>query len=200
MKINKIIFILMLFTSTALYSNISVSNKIIIEEKKYAPVEETINIIQTNYIIDENSSSYIKIDGDDIVENKNDLAVFQYFPPPDYTRTNPFRYTEVSFFITFPFIYTYALLISGGFNAIEELTPRDRDRSAYRRLQTSELLFTFIGATLCAAAVAYGNYSDVYGKRSREQKPTVSFAPVVETVGNNTGAGFIFSFSYPYGL
>ncbi len=189
--------------SSSLYANISVSNKSNFESLSNNTIKATnfiTNTMTTNYIMGEDTQS-ITIDGNSqLLEptTSNDIITFEYIEPIGRKNTHPFRYTEVSFFIAFPFVYTYALLAVTGFDMLESFAKSDMNRSAYKQLQTSELLFTFIGATFAAAAIGYANYSRVYGKKSRENKPSFSFSPTVETIGRQTGAGFIFSFSYPY--
>ncbi len=202
MKFDKTIFILMfsIVLNTGLYANISVSNKSIFDNMGKDSIGATTfitNTMTTNYIMSENAHS-ILVEGNDIINTNDNIATFEYITPIEREKTHPFRYTEVSFFITFPFIYTYSLLAVTGADALQNITPTDTSRSAYRSLQTSELLFTFVGATFAAAAVGYANYSRVYGKQSRESTLNISLSPVVETIGRQTGAGFIFTFSYPY--
>ncbi len=205
MKLLKAVFIL-IFSITLcgkLYANISVSNKSIFEYRENEHIGATnfiTNTMLTNYVLDKNANTII-IEGNDI-RSKNTTAsnveTFEYIPPISGEKTHPFRFTEVSFFIAFPFIYTYSLLAVSGFNALEDITPADVSRSAYKQLQTSELLFTFVGATFAAAAVGYANYSRVYGKRSKENNFNASFTPTIETIDNKTSTGFIFTLSYPY--
>lgn len=205
MKFVKTVLILIFFIAqySNLHANLSVSNKTIFENRDESNTNKHIgaitfitNTMTTNYVMDTNAQSII-IEGDSITTSTGeDFTTFRYVTPITENQTHPFRYTEVSFLITFPFIYTYGILLVAGFDLLDSIFTSSG--SAYSQLTTSQLIFTFAAATLGGAAVAYDNYSRVYGNRAKESEFNVSFIPILENVDKKTNAGFLFSFSYPW--
>lgn len=191
MKIQSII--LMIFMTACVSHALTVSE----EKETTVPItnisENSYNI-KTNFQIGE-KHSVIKLEGTNVIENSG-VGVFEYIPDDRYQKSDPFRYTEVSFFIAIPFIYTYSTLSVFLFNSFESLTVADRNRTAYKSLKTSELLFTLLGSSVCAAGIAYANYQRIYGKQ--ESKVNMTLIPYMDFNNNRTDSGFMFSFSYPY--
>ncbi len=206
MKLGKTVFMLILSIAlcSSLHANISVSNKTIFDDLNESisntPIGATTfitNTINTNYIMSDNAQSIVIEGNDMMMTTGGNLAGFQYVAPIDEAKTHPFRYTEVSFLIAFPFVYTYGILVVAGFDALDSMFPSSG--TPHSELETSQLIFSFAAAIFASAAVAYDNYSRVYGKRAKETSLNIGFAPIIETMDNGkTSTGFLFSFSYPW--
>lgn len=209
MRFSKALFISILFIIalySSLYGNLSVSNKTLFEGRDETQTDGSrastgditfiTNTMITNYSTGEDAQSII-IDGDSIISpTGSSITTFKYVAPIEETTTHPFRYTEVSFLIAFPFIYTYSVFLVAGFDMLDNILLSSG--TAYTQLTTSSLIFTFAAAIFASAAIAYDNYSHVYGKKAREASVSVSFIPTIESVDKKTSAGFAFVFSYPW--
>ncbi|MEI0446991.1 hypothetical protein R4J03_08010 [Brachyspira intermedia] len=158
-------------------------------------VTETNEQLKTEYNIDTNSvGSFFSMEGTNII-NQNGVVSSPVILEDTY-KSNPFRYTEVTFILTAFFSYTYAtyaiMLLSSieNSNVITSTTGRKR----YKDLWVSTLLFEITAGLFCGAAVAYDSYQRVYGKKKNDGF-SFSFVPFYEPI--NKDAGFLFSLNHP---
>lgn len=166
--------------------NINKEEKEIIEEN-----EE----LKSEYNIDTNSvNSFFSMEGNNIINQKG--VVSSPVIPEDPYKSNPFRYTEVTFILTVFFSYTYATYLVFGLDAIENgsVAPSTTGRNRYKSLWISSMLFEITAGLFCGAAVAYDSYQRVYGKKKNDGF-SFNFMPFYEPV--NKDAGFLFSLSHP---
>ena len=166
--------------------NINKEEKEIIEEN-----EE----LKSEYNIDTNSvNSFFSMEGNNIINQKG--VVSSPVIPEDQYKSNPFRYTEVTFILTAFFSYTYATYLVFGLDAIENgsVAPSTTGRNRYKSLWISSMLFEITAGLFCGAAVAYDSYQRVYGKKKNDGF-SFNFMPFYEPV--NKDAGFLFSLSHP---
>lgn len=193
----KKIFIVLVSFKITLFSAFYFSDITIKETNKtYSNITITNEIIDSAYSINTNAAySTLRMNGPNIIEQEG-VSISPIVIIPEY-KTPPFRYTEVTFFLTIAFAYTYASLSVYGFNTIENnfLDPTPNIRARYKSLWISSTLFEIVAAVCCASAVAYDSYQRVYGKK-KENKVTFNFVPFYDP--KNKDAGFVFAFNYPY--
>lgn len=192
----KNILIIVLFSNNAFcafyFSDIITTNT----NQSYTNITETMENIESTYTINTNEDySILKMEGSGII-SQNGVKLSPVTVIPEY-KTPPFRYTEVTFFLTVAFAYTYASLAVYGFTTIENnlIVSVPNMRSRYKTLWTSSTLFEVVAAVFCASAVAYDSYQRVYGKK-KEDKLSFNFVPFYDA--KNKDAGFVFAFNYPY--
>ncbi|CRF33747.1 hypothetical protein BRSU_1645 [Brachyspira suanatina] len=161
-------------------------------EKK--PVIETNEQLKTDYNIDTNSiESFFTMEGTNIINQKGVISSPVILE--DSYKSNPFRYTEVTFILTAFFSYTYATYLTLGLSSIENANVvTTSGRSRYKTLWISSMLFEITAGIFCGAAVAYDSYQRVYGKNKNEGF-SFSFVPFYEPI--NKDAGFVFSLNHP---
>ncbi|OEJ15698.1 hypothetical protein BFL38_09510 [Brachyspira hampsonii] len=162
-------------------------------EKK--PVIETNEQLKTEYDINTNSiESFFNMEGTNII--KQNGVISSPVLIEDTTKSNPFRYTEVTFILTAFFSYTYATYLTIGLTSIENsnVATSTTGRSRYKTLWISTTLFEITAGLFCGAAVAYDSYQRVFGKKKNDGF-TFSFVPFYEPI--NKDAGFVFSLNHP---
>ncbi|MEI0702350.1 hypothetical protein [Brachyspira intermedia] len=158
-------------------------------------VTETNEQLKTEYNIDTNSvGSFFSMEGTNII-NQNGVVSSPVILEDTY-KSNPFRYTEVTFILTAFFSYTYATYITLGVSSIENanVVASTTGRSRYKTLWISSLLFEITAGLFCGAAVAYDSYQRVYGNKKNDGF-SFSFMPFYEPI--NQDAGFVFSLNHP---
>lgn len=158
-------------------------------------VTETNEQLKTEYNIDTNSvGSFFSMEGTNII-NQNGVVSSPVILEDTY-KSNPFRYTEVTFILTAFFSYTYATYITLGLSSIENanVVASTTGRSRYKTLWISSLLFEITAGLFCGAAVAYDSYQRVYGNKKNDGF-SFSFMPFYEPI--NQDAGFVFSLNHP---
>ncbi|ACN83399.1 hypothetical protein JQ824_01610 [Brachyspira hyodysenteriae] len=155
---------------------------------------ETNEQLKTDYNINTNSiESFFSMEGTNII--KQNGVVSSPVILEDSYKSNPFRYTEVTFILTAFFSYTYATYLTLGLQSIENanvVTTTGRNR--YKSLWISSMLFEITAGIFCGAAVAYDSYQRVYGKKKNDGF-SFSFVPFYEPI--NQDAGFVFSLNHP---
>lgn len=159
------------------------------------PVKETNEQLKSEYNIDTNSvNSFFSMEGNNII-NQNGVISSPVTVENTY-KSNPFRYTEVTFILTAFFSYTYATYLVFGLDGLENanVATSTTGKSRYKDLWISSMLFEITAAVFCGAAVAYDSYQRVYGKNKNEGF-SFHFMPFYEPI--NQDAGFIFSLSHP---
>lgn len=158
-------------------------------------VTETNEQLQTEYNIDTNSaSSFFSMEGTNIINQSGVISSPVILE--NTTKSNPFRYTEVTFILTAFFSYTYATYITFGLSSIENanIATSTTGRSRYKTLWISSTLFEITAGLFCGAAVAYDSYQRIYGKKKNDGF-SFRFMPFYEPI--NQDAGFIFSLNHP---
>lgn len=151
--------------------------------------------LKSEYNIDTNNmNSFFSMEGNKII-NQNGVVSTPVIPENPY-KSNPFRYTEVTFILTAFFSYTYATYLVFGLDAIENgnVAPSTTGRNRYKSLWVSSMLFEITAGLFCGAAVAYDSYQRVYGKKKNDGF-SFNFMPFYEPI--NKDAGFLFSLNYP---
>ena len=158
------------------------------------PITETNEQLKTDYNIDTNSiESFFTMEGTNII-NQNGVISSPVILEDSY-KSNPFRYTEVTFILTAFFSYTYATYLTLGLTSIENANViTTTGRSRYKTLWISSTLFEITAGLFCGAAVAYDSYQRVYGKKKNDGF-SFSFVPFYEPI--NKDAGFVFSLNHP---
>ena len=105
------------------------------------PIIENNEILSSEYSIDTNSvKSIFEMKGTNII-NQNGVISSSVIPEEPY-RSNPFRYTEVTFILAGFLSYSYASLIVFGLDTIENsfVQPSTSGRSRYKSLWVSATL------------------------------------------------------------
>ena len=158
-------------------------------------VTETNEQLKTEYNIDTNSmGSFFSMEGTNIINQSG--VVSSPVILENTAKSNPFRYTEVTFILTAFFSYTYATYLTLGLSSIENanVVASTTGRSRYKNLWISSLLFEITAGLFCGAAVAYDSYQRVYGNKKNDGF-SFSFVPFYEPI--NQDAGFVFSLNHP---
>ncbi len=134
------------------------------------------------------------MEGNNII-NQKQVVSSPIMPETPY-KSNPLRYTEVTFILTAFFSYSYATYLVFGLEALENVNvaPSTTGRNRYKKLWVSSMLFEITAGIFCGAAVAYDSYQRVYGKKKNEGF-SFNFMPFYEPI--NKDAGFLFSLQYP---
>ncbi|MEI0527624.1 hypothetical protein R4J00_03105 [Brachyspira intermedia] len=158
-------------------------------------VTETNEQLKTEYNIDTNSmGSFFSMEGTNIINQSGVISSPVILE--NTAKSNPFRYTEVTFILTAFFSYTYATYLTLGLSSIENanVVASTTGRSRYKNLWISSLLFEITAGLFCGAAVAYDSYQRVYGNKKNDGF-SFSFVPFYEPI--NQDAGFVFSLNHP---
>lgn len=158
-------------------------------------ITETNEQLKSEYNIDTNSvNSIFSMEGDKIINQKGVSSSPVMIEEP--YKSNPFRYTEVTFLLTAFFSYTYATYLVFGLDSLEtaNVAPSTTGRNRYKSLWISATIFEITAAVFCGAAVAYDSYQRVYGKKKNEGV-SFNFVPYYEPFYKD--AGFVFSLSHP---
>lgn len=161
-------------------------------EKK--EVTETQEELKSEYNIDTNNmNSFFMMDGNNII-GQSGVTSSPVLPEEAY-KSNPFRYTEVTFILTAFFSYTYATYLVFGLESLENanVAPSTTGRNRYKSLWISPTLFEITAAVFCGAAVAYDSYQRVFGKN--KDGFSWHFMPYYEPVTKD--GGFLLSLSHP---
>lgn len=159
------------------------------------PIIEKNEILSSEYSIDTNSvKSIFEMKGTNII-NQNGVISSSVIPEEPY-RSNPFRYTEVTFILAGFLSYSYASLIVFGLDTIENsfVQPSTSGRSRYKSLWVSATIFEITAAVIFGATVAYDSYQRIYGKK--KDGLSFNFVPYYEPFQKD--AGIMFSFNYSY--
>ncbi|MEI0699739.1 hypothetical protein R4K92_12525 [Brachyspira intermedia] len=158
-------------------------------------ITETNEQLKTEYNIDTNSAgSFFSMEGTNIINQSGVISSPVILG--DTYKSNPFRYTEVTFILTAFFSYTFSFYITYGLSSLENsnIIASTTGRKRYKDLWISSLLFQITAGLFCGAAVAYDSYQRVYGKNKNDGF-SFSFVPFYEPV--NQDAGFVFSLNHP---
>lgn len=164
-------------------------------------ISKETNIIKTNEILNTdfknhltNTSVRLEMEGNTVITQSN-ILISQVDPIKEY-KTSALRYTEVTFFLTIAFAYTYAGLAVYGFNSIENNFIISAPlRAPYKKMWVSSTAFEVFTGVACAISVAYDSYQRIYGKK-KEGSLSFNFVPFYDAV--NKDAGFYFTLNYPY--
>ena len=157
-------------------------------------VTETNEQLKTEYNIDTNSmGSFFSMEGTNIINQSGVISSPVILE--NTAKSNPFRYTEVTFILTAFFSYTYATYLTLGLSSIENanVVASTTGRSRYKNLWISSLLFEITAGLFCGAAVAYDSYQRVFGKN--KDGFSWHFMPYYEPVTKD--GGFLLSLSHP---
>lgn len=194
---NIILFFIIIKTSFAAFyfapsTNMPSTNSV--ENKE--PIIENNEILNSEYSIDTNTvKSIFEMKGTNII-NRNGVINSPVIPEDPY-KSNPFRYTEVTFILTGFLSYSYASLIVFGLDTIENsfVQPSTSGRSRYRSLWISATIFEITAGVIFGAAVAYDSYQRIFAKKKKEGL-SFNIVPYYEPFQRD--AGFMFTLSYPY--
>lgn len=153
----------------------------------------TENITEKYFVNTNEVNSFLFFNNDDIFK-QHGVSLSDVNLEEDY-KTSAIRHTEVVFFISAVFSYTYASLSALGLSALENsFLTASPPRSPYKTLTTSTATFEIVVALVCGAAVAYDSYMRFYGKK--KSALSVSLVPYYDA--RNEDMGVVFSLSYPY--
>ncbi|WP_295161669.1 hypothetical protein [uncultured Brachyspira sp.] len=195
-KITAILFIISnTFFGAFYFSDIAKENGTneVMESAEKKEITETNESLKYEYSIETNDiNSFFYMKGNNIISQNgviNSPVIIE-----DTYKSNPFRYTEVTFILTAFFSYTYATYLVFGLEALESanVVPSTTGRGMYKNIWISSMLFEITAALFCGAAVAYDSYQRVYGKK--KEGFSFNFTPFYEIA--NKDAGFIFSLNY----
>lgn len=190
-----VIFILIFIFTKISFADFYFSDNTKENKREERDIIENNFYLRSDYSIDANRApSYFNMEGTNII-NQNGVLQSDIVIEPPY-KSNPFRYTEVTFMITAVLSYTYASFLVFGLDALENSTvmPSTSGRSRYKSLWISSTIFEITAGVFAGIAVAYDSYQRVYGNK----KDGISFRvlPYYEPV--NKDAGVMFSLTYPY--
>lgn len=159
-----------------------------------SPIIEDEQELASKYSTDTNNiNSFFQMQGTNIINQRGVTSSSIIFEPP--YKSNPFRYTEVTFILSSFLSYTYASFLVFGLDALENtfVQPSTTGRARYKSLWISATIFEVTAGVIFGAAVAYDSYQRIFGKK--KEGMSFNFVPYYEPI--NKDAGFMFSLSYP---
>lgn len=194
----RLLILLLLFSNTVFsafyFSDISKEYETNVSPEK-KEIIETNEQLKSEYNIDTNSvGSFFMMEGNNVI-NQSGVNNSPVLLEESYKKSNPFRYTEVTFILTAFFSYTYATYLVFGLDSLENanVAPSTTGRNRYKSLWISSTLFEVTAAVFCGAAVAYDSYQRVFGKN--KDGFSWHFMPYYEPVTKD--GGFLLSLSHP---